>query len=244
MKNKVLLITGGAVRIGEALVRFFHAKNFNIAFSYHQSEKAALLLQSDLNQTRDNSALALMVDLTKTENIASFTKQVLDKYERADLLINNASSFYPTEVGTITIDNWHDLMTTNCLSPLLISQQLAPHLTKNGGSIINIIDIHAKQPMPRHVIYSIAKAGLLAQTKSLALELAPKVRVNGISPGTILWPSQNTDPATKPENIIERTPMNRIGTTLELCDSAYFLHSSEYITGHVITLDGGRHLVI
>ncbi|MDI9347703.1 MAG: pteridine reductase [Methylacidiphilales bacterium] len=241
--EKVMLITGGAKRIGKALVEHFHQHGYRVCFSYATSHTQATELSRSLNDKQPNSVIAINTQLQSPGQPIALVDTCLKHFKRLDLVINCASSFFPTPIGTITRADWDELMDTNCYAPLCICQHATEALLQTKGSIINIIDIHAFRPMPRHVVYSITKASLLALTQSLAIELSPNIRVNAIAPGTILWAEHNQDPATKPEAVLPKIPLNRLGTVEEVAQSAYYLaEHATYTTGQVIALDGGRHL--
>ena len=242
LQDKVVLITGGARRVGAAICRRLHVAGASLLVHYRSSAIEARALQVELNALRADSVALLQADLLKGSNTAELVKGTLKRYGRLDALVNNASSFYPTPVGEISEKAWDDLIGTNLKAPLFLAQAAAPELRKNHGCIVNIIDIHAEQPMRNHAVYTAAKGGLLALTRSLARDLGPEVRVNGISPGTILWPE---DDAWKDEvarqRIINQTVLKRIGEPDDVARAVEFLIAhSPFVTGQVLAVDGGR----
>lgn len=238
--NLVLLITGAAKRIGAATARYFHQQGYNVVLTYHQSQQQALQLIDELNQQRPNSAKALALALNDSEAIADCAKTALNCFGRIDVLINNASSFYPTPLQQATLQQWDNLINSNVRAAFLLSQALSETLTQQQGCIINLVDIYADKPLLNHSIYNISKAAIAMLTKSLALDLAPNVRVNGVSPGAILWP-ENSDSAWQ-QSLLEKIPLQRLGSAEDIAKTAYFLAQSPYITGQIIAVDGGRSL--
>lgn len=242
LETKVVFITGGAKRIGAALAHKLHAAGMNLAINYNKSETAARALQTELNNKRPNSVILLQGSVLDTAKLSDMIQQIIDTYERLDVLINNASTFYPTSMGKVEESGWEDLFGTNLKAPFFLSQAAAPHLKNTQGCIINLVDIHGKRPKPSYPVYSSAKAGLIMLTKALALELAPNVRVNGIAPGTILWPDEQLDETSKQE-MIAKVALKRHGSPEDIAKTALFLISdAPYITGQIIPVDGGRSL--
>lgn len=242
LKDKVVLVTGGAKRVGAATCRRLHAAGANVMVHYRSSASEARALEADLLAQRPASAAIVQADLLKVQALAGLVKETLKAFGRLDALVNNASSFYPTAVGEITEKAWDDLMGTNLRAPLFLAQAAARELRKSHGCIVNIVDIHAEVPMKNYVVYSAAKGGLLALTRSLARELGPEVRVNGIAPGTILWPENETwqDEVAR-QRIINQTALKRIGEPDDVAKAVEFLiAAAPYITGQVIAVDGGR----
>jgi pteridine reductase len=249
--SKVALVTGAAKRIGAEIARQLHKENFNLVIHYHQSEKAAQKLVDELNESRENSAIGIAADLNNITEIHSLAAQAQAHWQRIDLLVNNASSFYPTPIGEASEDDWNNLMNSNLKAPFFLAQALAKKLGEQHGCIINIADIYADKPLKKHSIYSIAKAGNLMLTKTLAQELAPLVRVNGIAPGAILWPD---DAHKKPEDrlsddnkekMLAKIPLQQRGQAQDIARTILFLaQQAPYITGQVITVDGGRSITI
>lgn len=242
MEGQWILITGAARRIGAEIARTLHAAGANIIVHYHRSRSDAATLCEELNAERAESALAFGADVTATADLPGFVDQIISATGRLDGLINNASTFYPTPIETVNEQQWDDLIGTNLKAPLFLSSAVVPHLQKTRGVIINIIDIHAKRPLRQHPIYGPAKAALEMLTLSLARDLAPEIRVNGVSPGAILWPEQESSAESK-RTIIERIPLQRTGSPAELAQTVLFLaRDATYITGQIIAVDGGRSI--
>jgi pteridine reductase len=242
MKGKWVLITGGAKRLGECTARTLHAAGGNIAVHYRRSAGPAEKLVAALNASRAGSALAVPGELLDTTHLEAIVKAVVAHAGRLDALINNASSFYPTPLGEVTEAQWADLIGTNLKAPLFLSQAAFPHLRKSGGSIVNLIDVHAVRPLRNHPVYGAAKAGLAMLTKSLARDLAPEVRVNGVSPGAILWPDGGVGSTTE-ESVLKQIPMRRTGAPEDIAACILFLlRDAPYITGQIIAVDGGRSI--
>jgi len=242
LETKVAFITGGAKRIGAALAHKLHAVGMNLAINYNKSETAARALQTELNNKRPNSVILLQGSVLDTAKLSDMIQQIIDTYGRLDVLINNASTFYPTSMGQVKESEWEDLFGTNLKAPFFLSQAAAPYLTSSHGCIINLVDIHGKRPKPSYPVYCSAKAGLIMLTKALALELAPNIRVNGIAPGTILWPDEQVDETSKQE-IIAKVALKRHGSPEDIAKTALFLiRDAPYITGQIIPVDGGRSL--
>lgn len=242
VNEPVVLITGGARRVGAVMARHLHAQGLRIALHYRHSAKAARQLQAELQEQREDSVLLLQADLLAVNKINHMLQTVIDVWGRLDVLINNASSFYPTAVGKVTEKDWDDLLGSNLKAPFFLSQAAAPHLAKHQGCIINLADIHAERPLKNHPVYSIAKAGLVTATKALARELGPQVRVNAIAPGAIMWPEADMDDLAK-QRIISNTALKRHGEPLDIARTAWFLiKDAPYITGQIIAVDGGRTL--
>lgn len=247
--RKVVCITGAAKRIGAAIARSFHGQGFNVIVHYNRSAAAAEALVMELNANRADSAYALQAKLTDSTQVEAMSQQLLDVYSRLDVLVNNASSFYPTPLSEITDAIWDDLIDSNLRAALFLSRNLSAELKRTKGSIVNIVDTYADRPLRDHSIYSIAKAGLKAMTKSLALELAPQVRVNGVSPGAILWPLALADDANPTvldarEKILREIPLGCLGKPEHIAAATYFLAAQAcYLTGQVIKVDGGRSLI-
>ncbi len=242
LTDQTLLITGAARRLGAQMARSAHALGANVAVHYRRSSTEADALVATLNAERSGSALAVGADLIDLGSHAPLVEKVVAHFGGLNALINNASTFYPTAVGTITAENWDDLMGSNLKAPLFLSQAAAPHLARRKGCIINLIDIHASRPLGEHVVYCCAKAGLKMLTQSLAVELGPDVRVNGIAPGPIMWPENNLSEGDK-DDIVETTLLKRAGDPTDIARTAlFFLADSPYVTGQIIAVDGGRSL--
>ena len=239
MTNKVILITGAAKRIGAAITRGLHGANMDVIIHYNTSSSEANNLAAELNSIRQDSACTIKADLLNTDEIKSVIDQAISFKHRLDVLINNASVFYPTPLNEITASQWGKIIGINMKAPLFLSTNAAVHLAENSGCIINLADIHGNRPLKKHSIYSMSKAGLIMQTRSLAKELGPGIRVNAISPGAILWP-EDIDKATR-DLIIQRTILKRQGTIEDVVNAVYFLiENADYMTGEVLTIDGGR----
>lgn len=242
LDGKVILITGGVHRLGAQNARVLHGLGANLVLHYRSSRDRALKLQTELNGLRENSVVLVQADLLDNSKVPAIIKDALAAWGRLDALINNASSFYPTKVGAIEDDQWNDLIGTNLKAPFFLSQAAAPHLKEHQGCIVNIADIHADRPLKNYPIYSIAKAGLVMLTKSLACELGPDIRVNAIAPGAILWPESELDEVTK-QRIVSRTFLKRKGEPDNIANAVVFLiRDAVYTTGHVLNVDGGRSL--
>ncbi len=242
LRDQVVLITGGARRVGAQIARTLHAAGANILIHYRSSTAAATALADEFNHARAHSAAIHPAHLSNAEAPDELVAATLREFGRLDILINNASSFYPTPVGQITLPQWDDLIGSNLKAPLFLSQAAAPSLAKQRGLIINMIDIHALRPLKGHPVYSTAKAGLAMLTRALARELGPEIRVNGIAPGPVLWPEGDMDEELKRE-IIEKTALKRHGTPRDIARTALFLaRDASYITGQIIAVDGGRSI--
>lgn len=240
--SPVALLTGAARRIGAQTARTLHSAGFNIVIHYRSSSKDANQLVAELNQIRPDSAIAAQADLNQLEDIDRLAEQTLKPWGRLDALVNNASSFYPTPVGDANESQWDDLLNSNLKAPFFLAQALAEPLRKSHGVIINMADVHAERPLKNHPIYCAAKAGNVMLTKSLARELAPEIRVNGIAPGAILWPEQEAslDDEGK-QKILDRVPLGRPGGPEDIAETILFLiKKAPYITGQIIAVDGGR----
>lgn len=244
LTDKVALITGGAQRVGAMTARLLHAAGANLILHYRHSRQSALELQTELNDKRCNSVILIQAELLDTVKLKGIITKSIEQWGRLDILINNASSFYPTPVDTVTENDWDDLIGSNMKAPFFLSQAAAPHLEKQNGCIINIVDIHAQRPMEGHSVYNMAKAGLAMLVKTLAFELGPKIRVNGVAPGAIMWPAQEMDDLTK-QRIVSRTYLKRKGSPEDIAKTVLFLASNaDYISGQIIAVDGGRSLYL
>jgi len=241
-QNKVALITGGGRRIGAEIAATLHQNGFNLALHYRNSRAEAQALQKQLNANRADSVILIQADLHITQGLNTLVKSTLESLGRLDVVINNASSFYPTPIGKATEKNWDDLFGSNLKAPFFLAQAAAPALKKTKGCIVNIVDIHSERPLKEHPIYCMAKAGLVMMTKSLAKELGPEVRVNGVSPGAILWPENDMDELTQ-QRIVSRNFLKRQGGASDIAQTVLFLvTNASYITGQIIAVDGGRSL--
>jgi len=243
--GKVVLITGGARRVGAAISRNLHAAGANLMLHYRSSAGEARLLQAELNGVRAGSVALIQADLLDVGKLPSLVEQTLATFGRLDGLVNNASSFFPTPVGEITPSAWEDLIGTNLRAPMFLSQAAAPALRRAQGAIVNITDIHAERPLKGYVAYTAAKAGLSGLTRSLARELAPDVRVNAVAPGPILWPEDGQFDELSRQRIVSHTPLKREGRPDDIARTVRFLFmDAPYVTGETIAVDGGRHMAI
>jgi pteridine reductase len=237
-----VLITGAAKRVGAAIARQLHAAGANILIHYRQSAAEADQLAASLNSVRPDSAVTLAGDLLATAALADLMQRAVAGFGRLDALINNASSFYPTPLGTITEAQWDDLFGTNLKAPLFLAQAAAPYLKATRGLILNLVDIHSQRPLPDHTVYCAAKAGLAMLTRALARELGPDIRVNGIAPGPVLWPEGGMDKSLQ-DKIISRTALRRAGSPEDIAKAAlFFFKDAPYVTGQILAVDGGRSI--
>ncbi|RPI45729.1 MAG: pteridine reductase [Betaproteobacteria bacterium] len=245
LAGKTVLVTGGARRVGAAICRRLHRAGANVMMHYRTSHRDAMRLRRGLEAERPNSVACVAADLLHHTELAALVQSALDHFGRLDALVNNASSFYATPFGHITLRDWTDLIGTNLQAPLFLSQAAAPELTRRRGAIVNIADIHADRPLEGHVTYSIAKAGLVALTRSLARELGPHVRVNAVAPGAIAWPEEGilAEPLVQAD-IVARTPLRRIGSIDDIASAVHYLLTAPFITGQVLAVDGGRSVVM
>ena len=240
LSGRVALVTGAAKRVGAAIVKGLHARGANVAIHCHHSTDQAHALRDGLNRERRASAIVIVADLLDTDSLPSLVSTTLQAFGRLDVLVNNASTFYPTPIGTITPQHWDDLIGSNLKAPLFLAQAAEKALRSSRGLIVNMVDIHAQRPLPRHPVYSTAKAGLVMLTRSLARELSPEVRVNGIAPGPVMWPEGGIDPAVKAE-IIDKTLLKRGGSPADIVRAVlFFAADAPYVTGQVLAVDGGR----
>ena len=240
--HKTALITGAAHRLGAQSARTLHQNGANIIIHYGQSQSKAEQLASELNTLREHSAITLQADLLDMTAIETLAQSASTHFGGLDILINNASSFYPTEFGSITISQWNDLMGSNVQASLFLSQACYPVLKQSNGCIINMIDIHGRSPLKNHTVYSCAKAAAAMLTRSLALELAPEVRVNGVAPGAILRPNEQDMDSSAQQKILDQIPLQRTGQPEDVAETILFLITNHYINGQIISVDGGRQL--
>lgn len=241
--SPTVFITGAAQRIGASIASRFHQAGCNLVIHYRQSDVAAKQLAEALNQLRPGSTKLVNGALDSAAEINAIAEQALQAYGRLDILINNASSFYPSDIGQVDEAHWNDLMAPNLKAPFFLAQALNASLQKTQGCIINVIDIHGLRPLSKHPVYCAAKAGLAMLTQSLAKELSPAVRVNGIAPGAILWPQQAAELSDEQkQKILAKVPLQRSGKPEDIADTALFLSQQNYITGQIIAVDGGRSL--
>lgn len=241
---QVVLITGGAKRVGADICRILHKEGANLMIHYRASAAEARALQAELNLQRPHSVAIIQGDLLNLGVLPNLVAETVNQFGRLDVLINNASSYYPTEIGDISDDHWQDLMGSNLKAPLFLSQAAASELKKNHGCIINITDMHVERPKKGYIVYSVAKAGLVTLTKSLAQELSPEVRVNAVAPGPVLWPEDNPQfNEVYRQRVISQTMLKRVGEPQDVAKAVKFLvMDAPFITGHVLAVDGGRSL--
>ena len=239
----VALITGSARRIGAAIAHRLHAEGYDLALHYRGSADAMQALARTLETTRPGSVLTLQADLSEFDRLPELVAKTVGRFGRLDALVNNASSFHPTPMGTATAQDWDALFASNARAPFFLAQAAAPHLKASRGAIVNLVDIYAERPLAQHPLYCMAKAALLMATRSLALELAPDVRVNAVAPGAILWPEQDEMDSNKQAALLSRTPLARTGSVEEIAETVrWLLRDATYVTGQVIRVDGGRML--
>ena len=244
MEGKRALVTGGARRLGAAIARRLHAAGACVLIHYRDSEAEATKLEAELNALRPKSAAKVKAELLAPIAPRALVSAALDAFGGLDVLVNNASSFFPVPLGEVEASHWEELIGSNLKAPLFIAQQAAPELAKQEGAIVNVVDIHADRPLKGYPVYTIAKAGLAALTRSLALELAPRVRVNGVSPGAIAWPDDGQfDPAER-SRILATTPLARTGAPEDIAQAVHFLATAPYVTGQILAVDGGRSIYL
>ena len=243
-RNKVVLITGGAKRVGAAICRILHAEGANLMIHYKSSLNEARSLQAELNLQRPNSVAIIQGDLLNMASLPKLVSETVNQFGHLDVLINNASTYYPTEIGEIDETKWQDLVGSNLKAPLFLSQSASVELRKNRGCIVNITDMHVERPKKGYIVYSVAKAGLVTLTKSLAHELSPEVRVNAVAPGPVQWPENNPQfDEVYRQRVINQTLLKRVGEAEDVAKAVKFLiFDAPFITGHVLAVDGGRSL--
>ncbi|HEV7607794.1 MAG TPA: pteridine reductase [Steroidobacteraceae bacterium] len=240
LAGKTVLITGGARRVGAAIARALHGAGANLVVHYRKSATEAAELADQLNTARPKSVVTFQADLLDLARLPALVEFAVRSFGGLDVLVNNASTFYATKIGEVTPAAWDDLLGSNLKVPLFLAQAAAPALKQSGGLILNIVDIHALRPLRHHTVYCAAKAGLHMLTRSLAKELGPEVRVNGISPGPVLWPEHEGDSATRAK-IVQRTILQKMGTPEDIARTAlFFAAHAPFITGQVLAVDGGR----
>jgi pteridine reductase len=240
--QKNVLITGAAKRIGAVCARSLHNKGCNVFLHYKSSKEAALQLCYELNQIRPDSAYMMQADLLNMEEVESLVSEACTAWGKIDVLVNNASSFYPTAIADVSEQQWDELMGSNLKAPFFLAKLLSKMLADNRGCIVNMVDIHAERGLMGYPVYSIAKAGVVAMTKILAREFGPTVRVNGVAPGAILWPDKDVSEQEKQE-ILQRVVLRRNGEPADIAKAVWFLiKDADYMTGQILTVDGGRTL--
>lgn len=244
LDGRVALITGAAHRIGAAIARQLHGIGMNLVLHYRHSRESAEALRAELEAKRAETVHLIQGDLLDSDTLPSLVEAAHGRWGQLDALVNNASSFYPTPVGQVTVEQWEDLLGTNLRAPFFLSQAAAHYLRGEGGVIVNIVDIHADRPLKEHPAYSIAKAGLVMLTKTMARELGPTIRVNAVAPGAILWPERGMSDEQR-QKIISSTVLQRQGTPDDIARAVLFLiRDADYMSGQVVTVDGGRSIVL
>jgi pteridine reductase len=242
--RKTALVTGAAARIGAAICTTLHGRGCDVLIHYNSNQEAAQRLADELNRQREHSAFLAQADLSQQAGIDTLAGQVSNRFGRLDVLVNNASRFYPTEAGGTQAWQWDDLLNSNLRGPFFLVQALLDKLRSAGGSVVNILDVHADRPMRGHSVYCISKAGLAMMTRALALELGPSIRVNGVAPGAILWP-ENEPASAEKQAILRRTALGRLGDPKDIASAvAYLALDAPYVTGQILAVDGGRSLNI
>jgi pteridine reductase len=240
----VVLITGACRRVGAVIARTLHAAGYDLALHYRRSVDDARTLADELEQQRSGSTLLLQAELADIPALPALIEQLLAHYGRLDALVNNASAFYPTPLGSATPEQWNELFASNAQAPFFLSQAAIPALRAAHGGIVNMIDIYAERPLAEHPLYCMAKAALAAMTRSLALDLGPDIRVNGIAPGAVMWPSDGK-PYADQQAVLTRTPLQRTGTPDDVAGAVlWLLRDATFVTGQIIHIDGGRTLSV
>jgi pteridine reductase len=240
LEGRWALVTGAGKRIGAAIARELHAAGANVAVHYFRSAEGAENLAAELNLARPNSALAVGADLRRIDALRGMIADVASHAGRLDVLVNNASTFYPTPLESVTDEDWHDLIDSNLKAPLFLAQAALPHLKAAQGVIVNLIDIHAQRPLRHYLLYGAAKAGLAMLTRSLAKDLAPEIRVNGVAPGAILWAETGVPEKTQ-QSILRQIPLKRTGAPEDIASAVlYLVRDATYVTGQILAVDGGR----
>lgn len=236
----VALITGAAKRVGAVIARTLHSVGYDVVLHHRQSLAEVTALQADLEVLRPGSTLVVQAELAHFDRLPELLAQTIGRFGRLDALVNNASAFYPTPIGTTTAAMWDELFASNARAPFFLAQSAAPHLRASGGAIVNLLDIYAERPLQQHTVYSMAKAAAAMMTQSLARELGPEVRVNGVSPGAVMWPESGKSDAEK-QAMLSRTPLQRIGSPEDVAEAVrWLLQDAHYTTGQILRVDGGR----
>jgi pteridine reductase len=242
LRGRIALVTGGARRVGAQIVRALHGAGANVVIHCHRSRAEADRLAAELESSRAGSTAVLNADLLDVAQLSPLIAATLNRFGGLDLLINNASTFYPTPLGSIRPEQWDDLFGTNLRAPAFLAQAAAPELRRTRGLLLNMVDIHGMRPLRDHTVYSTAKAGLIMLTRALARELAPDVRVNGIAPGPVLWPEAGIDERRK-ESILQNTPLHRAGSPDDIARAVlFFATDAPFVTGQILAIDGGRSI--
>jgi pteridine reductase len=244
MQNKIALVTGAAKRVGACIVKNLHAEGCRVIVHYRGSKQDAEQLVAELNAQRADSAACLQADLSDMQAVSKLAEDAVAVWGGLDILVNNASGYYPTPFGTATVEQWDELFSSNVQAPFFLAQALAPALKASKGVIVSMADVHADRPMKNFPIYCMAKAAVVSMTKSLATALAPDVRVNAVAPGMILWPDENAPPESAREYILKRIALERFGEPQDVAEAIVFLLKQSYVTGQILPVDGGRSLLI
>lgn len=240
----VALITGGVKRVGAEIARTLHAAGYDLVLHFRSSANEAAALVAELEKQRAGSTLAIQGELANLDSLPAMIEQTLQHYGRLDALVNNASAFFPTPVGSATTAQWNELFASNAQAPFFLAQAATPALRETHGAIVNLVDVYAERPLANHPIYCMAKAALAAMTRSLALDLAPDIRVNGIAPGAVMWPSDGK-PYDDQQAMLARTPLQRAGSPQDVAGAVlWLLRDAPFVTGQIIRIDGGRSLSI
>ncbi len=244
LEGRTALVTGAGRRVGAAITRRLHSAGANVLLHYRDSAADADQLAAELNAVRQKSAATVKAELLAPIAPRALVSAAIESFGSLDLLVNNASSFFPTPMGKIEASHWEELIGSNLRAPLFIAQEAAPELAKREGAVVNVVDIHAERPLKGYPVYTVAKAGLAALTRALALELAPRVRVNGVAPGAIAWPEDGQFPPDERDRIVRSTPLARTGTPEDIAQAVHFLACAPYITGQLLAVDGGRSIFL
>jgi pteridine reductase len=244
LESKVALVTGAARRVGAAIARRLHEAGASIVIHYRGAEADATQLEKELNAKRAGSAVKVKGDLLAPVAPQALVSAALQRFARLDFLVNNASAFYPTPLGEIEAGHWEELIGSNLRAPLFLAQAAAPQLALAAGALVNIADIHAERPLKDYLVYSVAKAGLVALTRALALELAPGVRVNAVAPGAIAWPEDGQFAPDERKRVVATTPLARTGSAEDIAQAVHFLCGAPFVTGQVLAVDGGRSIFL
>ena len=243
-ERPVALITGAGKRVGAVIARTLHAAGYDLALHYRRSATEAELLATTLERQRSHSTYTVQAELADLDALPDVIQRVLTRYGRLDALVNNASAFYPTPIGTATPMQWNDLFASNAQAPFFLAQAALPALREARGAIVNLVDIYAERPLAEHPLYCMAKAALAAMTRSLALDLGPDVRVNGVAPGAVMWPSDGK-PYDDQQAMLARTPLQRAGSPEDVAGTVlWLLRDAPFVTGQIIRVDGGRTLSV
>lgn len=243
-ERPVVLITGAGKRVGAVIARTLHAVGYDLALHYRHSAAETTQLAASLEQRRAASTLLVQGELAQVDALPGLVERVLARFGRLDGLVNNASAFYPTPVGSATLAQWNDLFASNAQAPFFLSQAATPALREARGAIVNLVDIYAERPLAQHPLYCMAKAALAAMTRSLALDLGPDVRVNGIAPGAVMWPSDGK-PYDDQQAMLARTPLQRAGSPEDVAGAVlWLLRDAPFVTGQILRIDGGRTLSV